>query len=65
VEPLLTLDQQSQLWTAGYALLVLLVVGCAFTIPGRHRGRAGRSVARSKPESGCCTGSRWRRFRPA
>ncbi|HLL58602.1 MAG TPA: fused MFS/spermidine synthase [Allosphingosinicella sp.] len=35
VEPLLTLDQQSQLWTAGYALLVLLVVGCALTIPGR------------------------------
>jgi SAM-dependent methyltransferase len=35
VEPLLTLDQQSQLWTAGYAVLVLLVVGCAMTIPGR------------------------------
>jgi SAM-dependent methyltransferase len=35
VEPLLTLNQQSQLWTAGYALLVILVVGCALTIPGR------------------------------
>ena len=34
VEPLLTLDQQSALWTGGYALLVLLVVGCALTIPG-------------------------------
>lgn len=33
VEPLLTLDQQSALWTGGYALLVLLVVGCALTIP--------------------------------
>ncbi|HEX8256447.1 MAG TPA: fused MFS/spermidine synthase [Allosphingosinicella sp.] len=35
VEPLLTLDQQSALWTGGYALLVLLVVGCALTIPGQ------------------------------
>ncbi|HEX8214992.1 MAG TPA: fused MFS/spermidine synthase [Allosphingosinicella sp.] len=33
VEPLLTLEQQSGLWTGGYALLVLLVVGCALTIP--------------------------------
>jgi SAM-dependent methyltransferase len=33
VEPLMTLDQQSWLWTGGYALLVLLVVLCAFTIP--------------------------------
>lgn len=35
VEPLLTLEQQSLLWTCGYALLVLLVVGCALTIPAR------------------------------
>jgi SAM-dependent methyltransferase len=34
VEPLLTLEQQSVLWTGGYALLVLLVVGCALTTPG-------------------------------
>ncbi|MDP9415065.1 MAG: fused MFS/spermidine synthase [Pseudomonadota bacterium] len=34
-EPLLSLEQQSALWTAGYALLVLLVVGCALTIPAR------------------------------
>ncbi|HEV2747357.1 MAG TPA: fused MFS/spermidine synthase [Allosphingosinicella sp.] len=33
VEPLLTLDQQSALWTSGYALLILLVAGCALTIP--------------------------------
>lgn len=33
VEPLLTLDQQSRLWTAGFILLVALVVGCALTIP--------------------------------
>ena len=34
VEPLLTLDQQSALWTGGFVLLVLLVAGCALTIPG-------------------------------
>jgi SAM-dependent methyltransferase len=33
VEPLMTLQQQSWLWTAIYALLVLLVVGCALTVP--------------------------------
>jgi SAM-dependent methyltransferase len=33
VEPLLTLEQQSLLWSAGYALLVLLVALCAVTIP--------------------------------
>ena len=35
VEPLLTLERQSQLWTGGYALLVLLVAGCALTVPAR------------------------------
>ncbi|MDP8994533.1 MAG: fused MFS/spermidine synthase [Pseudomonadota bacterium] len=35
VEPLMTLEQQSWLWTALYALLVLLVVGCAMTVPAR------------------------------
>ncbi|MGE0179409.1 MAG: fused MFS/spermidine synthase [Sphingomonas sp.] len=34
VEPLMTLNQQSWLWTGLYAFLVLLVVGCAFTVPG-------------------------------
>jgi SAM-dependent methyltransferase len=33
VEPLLTLDQQSLLWTTGYALLVVLVAACAMTVP--------------------------------
>lgn len=42
VEPLLTLKQQSQLWTGGYALLVALVVGCALTIPAH--------VVEKKPE---------------
>ena len=39
VEPLLSLRQQSLLWTAGYALLVLLVAACALTIPA-HRAEA-------------------------
>ena len=34
VEPLMTLQQQSYLWTGIYAVLVLLVVGCAVTVPG-------------------------------
>ena len=34
VEPLMTLQQQSWLWSALYALLVLLVAGCALTVPG-------------------------------
>jgi hypothetical protein len=33
VEPLMTLQQQSLLWTCGYALLVLLVGLCALTVP--------------------------------
>jgi hypothetical protein len=33
VEPLMTLQQQSWLWTAIYALLVLLVALCALTVP--------------------------------
>jgi hypothetical protein len=34
VEPLMSLEQQSWLWTALYALLVLLVAGCAWMVPG-------------------------------
>ena len=33
VEPLLTLQQQSWLWTGIFALLVLLVAACAMTVP--------------------------------
>jgi hypothetical protein len=33
VEPLMTLHQQSWLWTALYAFLVLLVAACALTVP--------------------------------
>ena len=35
VEPLMTLEQQSWLWTGLYAFLVLLVVGCALTVPAQ------------------------------
>ena len=34
VEPLMTLQEQSYLWTGIYAALVLLVIGCAVTVPG-------------------------------
>ncbi len=34
VEPLMTLEQQSLLWTGLYAMLVLLVAACALTVPG-------------------------------
>ena len=34
VEPLMSLQQQSLLWTGIYALLVVLVVACALTVPG-------------------------------
>jgi hypothetical protein len=34
VEPLMSLQQQSWLWTGIYALLVLLVALCAMTVPG-------------------------------
>lgn len=34
VEPLMSLQQQSLLWTAIYAFLVLLVIACALTVPG-------------------------------
>ncbi|MEA3052139.1 MAG: hypothetical protein QOG72_1042 [Sphingomonadales bacterium] len=33
VEPLLTLEQQSLVWSVGYALLVLMVAACALTVP--------------------------------
>ena len=35
VEPLMTLRQQSFLWTAGYSLLALLVAACALRLPNR------------------------------
>ena len=46
IEPLLTLDQQSRLWTGGYALLVLLVAACALAIP---RASAAAPAAPTSP----------------
>ncbi|WP_235512563.1 spermidine synthase [Sphingomonas sp. Leaf17] len=37
VEPLMSLHAQSLLWTAGYALVVLLVASCAMLLPGTAR----------------------------
>jgi len=45
VEPLLTLEQQSVLWTGGYALLVLLVAGCALTIPATRAEAVPETVS--------------------
>ncbi|HEY0044383.1 MAG TPA: fused MFS/spermidine synthase [Allosphingosinicella sp.] len=44
VEPLMSLHQQSLLWSGGYAVLVLLVAVCALTMP-----RAGVEQAPEKP----------------
>ena len=35
VEPLMSIQQQTWLWTGLYALLVALVAGCALTVPAR------------------------------
>jgi spermidine synthase len=45
VEPLMTLEQQSFLWTGIYALLVLLVIGCAVTVPGHAVERLPEETA--------------------
>jgi SAM-dependent methyltransferase len=49
VEPLLTLRQQSLLWTGGYALLVLLVGLCALTIPAHAVEEKPRAVSPPPP----------------
>jgi SAM-dependent methyltransferase len=45
VEPRLPLMSQSQLWTAGYLLLIALVVGCALMLPRRQATGAAAPVA--------------------
>src|SRR6059058_5219301 len=49
VEPLLPVTTQRLVWSAGYALLVLLVAWCAFTLPAgsslRATAVAGRPVS--------------------
>ncbi|WP_431471258.1 fused MFS/spermidine synthase [Sphingosinithalassobacter sp. LHW66-3] len=53
VEPLLALDQQSWLWTAGFALVFLLIAGCGLLLPRREAG--ARHVPHTSPAPG------WRR----
>jgi SAM-dependent methyltransferase len=49
VEPLLTLRQQSLLWTGGYAVLVLLVGLCALTIPAHVVEEKPRAASPAPP----------------
>jgi len=51
VEPLMTIEQQSYLWTGIYAALFLLVVGCAVTVPG-HAVEKLPEEAAPKPTMG-------------
>ncbi len=45
VEPRLTLDGQSWLWTGGYGLLMALLVGCAFTLWRSRRPVLGATLS--------------------
>src|SRR5436189_87698 len=46
VEPLLPVTTQRLVWSAGYALLVLLVAWCAFTLPAGSSLRAAAVAGR-------------------
>lgn len=46
VEPAMTLHGQSRLWSAGYGLLVLLVLACAAQLPATHKGEAVAPTSR-------------------
>ena len=48
VEPAMALSPQRTLWSAGYALLVLLIAGCALFLP-RGAGAAAAPVASPRP----------------
>ena len=45
VEPMMTLRDQSLLWTGIYVALVLLVIGCAVTVPGHAVERMPEETA--------------------
>ena len=49
VEPLVPVGQQRWLWSAGYALLALLVLWCALRLPKASATRAARTAAGPKP----------------
>jgi spermidine synthase len=52
VEPHLTLDQQSWLWTAGYVLLALLTVVCATFGPRPASASAERAIPKPSSDPG-------------
>ena len=54
VEPVFSVEAQSMLWSAGYALLSLLVLMCAFTLPGTATGHKPAVETTPRPE--------WRRI---
>ncbi|OYY67926.1 hypothetical protein [Sphingomonas sp. 28-63-12] len=49
VEPSLALKAQSSLWTAGYAVVVVLVIGCALALPRRVALTEPVAAASPKP----------------
>ncbi|MBY0519860.1 MAG: hypothetical protein K2P79_05470, partial [Sphingomonas sp.] len=49
VEPGLALQAQSNVWSAGYALVVLLVIGCALILPRGKTAGAAATVVASAP----------------
>ena len=65
VEPTMTLAQQSFLWTALYAFLVLLVALCALTVPAQAVEAVPEDDAprRRRPRARSLIGSPWRRCR--
>jgi spermidine synthase len=56
VEPLMTLRQQSWLWTAGYGLLALLVAACALRLPAQV------AIKPVDVETPAPTGGQWLRW---
>ncbi len=49
VEPVLTLEQQSLVWSAGYGLLVLMVAACALTVPAAAVEQAPAAAGPAPP----------------
>ena len=69
IEPLLTLPEQATLWTAGYAIFVLLAALCTLRLLGAPRrcrlsaAEAREAAAADRAPSRPCAGSEWRRCR--
>jgi hypothetical protein len=52
VEPFLSVSHQSQLWSAGYLLLLLLIGGCALALPKQNEAKAAVAPSSARPASG-------------